>query len=104
MWASIPSATIVRPGTTFKANPNPIIVHPPTHLGKTTLTWHAPVASVEIHLGSAGGKLFAQGGHDGTAETGDWVSNNMVFYLQDATASKPTDQSATLAMLPVAVR
>ena len=104
MWASIPSATIVRPGTTFSADPNPIIVRSNPHVGKTMLRWHAPVDKVEIHLGSAGGKLFAAGGHDGNAETGVWVADNMTFYLQDATSPTPTDKSATLALLPVAVR
>ncbi|HWF46699.1 MAG TPA: hypothetical protein VG168_06820 [Bryobacteraceae bacterium] len=73
-------------------------------LGVTTLSWHAPVAKVEIHVSSPDGPLFAAGGSDGHAETGRWVTNNMTFYLQDATASKPAALSATLATLPVAVR
>lgn len=89
---------------TLRADPDPIIVHTTPQRGVTTLIWHAPVAKVEIHVGSPGGQLFAAGGSDGRAQTGPWVTNNMVFYLQDATAGKPTDGSATLAMLPVAIR
>lgn len=104
MWASIPSAAIIRAGTTFSANPNPIMVSATPRIGATTLSWHAPVAKVEIHLGSPDGKVFVSGGSDGHARTGPWVANNTIFYLQDATASNPTDRSATLAILPVAVR
>lgn len=104
MWADIPSATIIRSGTTFRANPDPIVVPRVPRVGVTTLSWSAPVAKIEIHVNSPDGKLFAAGASEGHAETGAWVTNNMTFYLQDATASKPTDQSATLALLPVAVR
>lgn len=94
----------MRPGVTFRADPDPIIVKTTPQLGTTTLIWHAPVAKVAIRLGSPDGKLFAGGGSDGRAPTGAWVTNNMTFYLQDGTAPNPTDRSATLAMLPVAVR
>jgi hypothetical protein len=73
-------------------------------MGTTTLSWQAPVAKVEIHVGSPDGTLFAAGGNQGLAETGPWVTDNMTFYLQDGTAAKPTDRSASLAILPVAVR
>ncbi|HEX4227390.1 MAG TPA: hypothetical protein VHZ07_01885 [Bryobacteraceae bacterium] len=104
MWATIPSATIIRPGTTFQANPNPIVVSTTPRVGATTLIWHAPVAKVEIHVGSPDGRLFVEGGSDGHATTGRSVTNNTIFYLQDATATKPTGRDAMLAILPVAVR
>ena len=104
MWAAIPKASIIRPGTTFSANPNPIRVPHSPFIGVTTLTWHAPVNKVEIHVGAPNGKLFAAGGIDGHAETGAWVTNGMTFFLQDATASDPAGRAATLAILPVAVQ
>jgi hypothetical protein len=102
--SGIPSATIIRPGTTFRADPDPIIAATAPGAGVTTLAWHVPVDKAEIHIGSPGGKLFAAGGRDGHAETGPWVTNNMIFYLQDATSGKSNDPSSTLATLPVAVR
>lgn len=104
MWAAIPTASIIRPGTTFSADPNPIKVSHPPFIGATTLVWHAPVNMVEIHVGSPNGKLFAAGGSDGRAQTGPWVTNNTLFYLQDATVGDAVSRSSTLAILPVAVR
>jgi hypothetical protein len=67
------------------ANPNPIsLVSGVT--GQTTIAWNTPESnSVEVHIGSATGTLFAQGGSTGSAQTGDWVANGMVFVLVDAT-------------------
>ena len=55
-------------------------------VGQTTITWNAPgSSSVEVHVGSATGTLFAAGGSTGSAATGDWVTNGMAFVLVDAT-------------------
>jgi hypothetical protein len=68
---------------TITANPNPA---PGETVGETTISWNAPgSASVEVHIGSAAGTLFAGGGSSGSAQTGEWVSNGMVFVLVDAT-------------------
>ncbi len=78
---------------TITANPNPA---PGTTLGETTISWSAPASSaVEVHIGSATGTLFAGGGSSGSAETGDWVTNGMVFVLVDASTH------AVLAMTTV---
>ena len=79
----------------FTANPNPILTSP---LGVTTLQWNAPTATtVEIHVGSPTGTLFAEGGSSGSAITGDWVTDGMVFYLQDVSGGKPLTSANTLA-------
>jgi hypothetical protein len=81
----------------FTANPNPIVTSP---LGVTTLLWNAPTATrVEIHVGSPTGPMFAAGSSVGSAATGDWVTDGMVFYLQDVSGGKPLTSANTLAKL-----
>ena len=81
----------------FTANPNPILTSP---IGATTLQWNAPMATtVEIHVGNPTGILFAEGGSTGSAMTGDWVIDGMVFYLQDVSGGKPLTSANTLATL-----
>ena len=85
----------------FTANPNPIPTPP---VGTTTLNWNAPTATtVEIHVGSPTGTLFAGGGSAGSAATGDWVTDGIVFYLQDVSGGKPLTPANTLAQLVVHV-
>ena len=63
------------------ASPNPI-TSCGEGLGITTLAWSAD-GNVEIRLDSADGKLFAQGGPEGSKETGNWVRDGMDFFLLD---------------------
>ena len=68
------------------ANPDPIEVAPGSSLGQTTISWNSPdSSSVEVHVGSGTGPLFAEGGPRGSSQTGDWVTNGMVFVLVDGT-------------------
>lgn len=68
-----------QPTITFAASPNPIQAGAPA---KTTLTWNAPgVARTEIRVGRADGPVMADGEASGSAETGDWVSDGLRFYL-----------------------
>jgi hypothetical protein len=86
----------------FSANPNPIIVASGGFLGSTLLQWDASgVGSVEIRVGSPTGILFAGGGASGSAQTGQWVSDGMTFYLQDTSGGKALSSANTLAMLVV---
>ena len=83
--------------TTFTASPNPIPVQYGQRFGVTTLHWNAPTAtSVQIRLGSPNGALFAAGTSQGSADTGQWVGEGSVFYLQDASNGNPTASSSTL--------
>lgn len=102
--SAAPAAVIVREGVTFTADPDPIVGQGAVKLGKTTLSWKTPVKGVQIRLGAPDGKLFVISGGAQQAETGDWVTNGMTFYLQDNTAINPTDASATLAKLTVVVK
>ncbi len=92
-------------GPAFTANPNPIAVSSGTVDGQTTLSWSAPGAQViEIHIGAVDGPLFTQEGNRGSAQTGPWVSDGTVFYLQDVTGGKPLTADFTLATVTVQVQ
>jgi hypothetical protein len=103
-------ATVIpsTPGTSgvlFGATPG--IAPDPSNTGvsTTSLYWNAPGTSgVEIHVGSADGPLFAAAGPNDFFETGDWVSDGMQFYLQNASAGNPTSPANTLAIATVDVQ
>ena len=81
------------------ASPNPVPANGATYVA-TTLTWSAPGATtVEVHVGSPSGALFAQSGSTGTMATGTWVTNGMIFYLQDVSGGKALIPQNTLATL-----
>jgi hypothetical protein len=83
---------------TLTANPDPL----PTGVDVTTLTWSAPASTlVEIHVGSATGTRFAEGGPSGSAATGAWASPGTAFYLIDSN-SRQTLTSLTLQAAPAA--
>lgn len=67
----------------FSANPNPIPLTAGTLVGKTTITWNAPGFSL-LQI-KAGGALFAGSlPASGAIDTGNWVSDGMVFALVDS--------------------
>jgi hypothetical protein len=58
--------------------------------GTATLTWSAPSATkIQIRVNSATGTEFDQGANAGTAVTGEWVHDGMLFYLQDVSSGVP---------------
>jgi uncharacterized protein (TIGR03437 family) len=87
-----------QPGVSFQASSNPIIVQPGAKSGVTTLYWSAPSTALftEVHVGSPNGPAFAAGGPLGNATTGNWVTEGMVFYLQDVSGGKPLTSANTL--------
>ena len=88
----------------IEANPNPIAVDFFTGVGATTLSWKSRgTEAVEVRVGAPHGDLFSRSGPDGSARTGDWVYNGMVFYLQDVTGGKPLCAENTLATVTAAV-
>jgi hypothetical protein len=77
---------------TFTANPNPI----PVAGQKTTLSWNAPGHnSLVIKIGNIA--MTGTVGTNGTADTGTWVTDGMVFTLID------TVTGATVSSLTVKV-
>ena len=78
--------------------PNPSLPTSVQAGGVGHLMWSAPgVSSVEIHVGSPAGTLFARGASNGSATTGNWVSNGLSFYLQNG--DQPLNRANTLAVL-----
>jgi hypothetical protein len=66
----------------------------------TTISWTASGQTwVEIHIGSPNGPLFASSLGPGSATTGPWVSNGMMFYLQNVTESLPLTAANTPGMV-----
>ncbi len=67
-------------------NPSTAIGGDPT----VTVAWSAPatVSAIEIRIGSPSGPLFTQNLPSGTMTTGPWVTDGMLFYLQDITPPK----------------
>jgi hypothetical protein len=86
------AASKSRPGVAFTATPSPIRVCDGSGLGVTALSWKAPNATVtEVHVNAPDGPLLARAGAEGKTTTHKWVTEAMVFYLQDVSGgAKPT--------------
>jgi hypothetical protein len=86
------------------ASPNPAI-HTANGDAIITISWNAPsgVTAVEIRVGAPNGPFFTSGGPAGSAVTGPWVSNGMIFYLQDASNGN-AGNAATLGITAVTVQ
>lgn len=53
-------------------------------LGQTTLHWKVEgISTIEVHVSKPDGPLFALSGPVGSADTGLWVRDDMIFYLVD---------------------
>jgi hypothetical protein len=89
---------------TITANPNPA-THTSNGDAITTISWNAPVGvtTVEIHLFSPTGPLFADGGPTGSAPTGPWVGNGLMFFLQNTSNGLPLAAANTLGTVTVTV-
>jgi hypothetical protein len=89
---------------TLTAHPNPIRVSDRFAAGTTTLSWEAVGASaIEVRVNAADGPLLCQGHAVGRCSTGVWVTDGMVFYLQDASDGLPDTSARTLAVARVRV-
>lgn len=88
--------------STLSASPNPIPVDAGATAGTTTISWNAPNSSViEIHVNSPDGPIFTHNVNSGSMATENWVTNGMVFYLQDVSGGQPLVSAFTLATLTV---
>lgn len=98
----------MKPSGIIRAYPNPIHVSDafegPFPLAQTTLSWdsHATDA-VEVHVDSPSGPLLAYSGPSGSTQTGPWVRDGMVFYLQNVSGELARTSSYTLATVQVGV-
>jgi hypothetical protein len=90
-------------GASLTASPNPASTTPGV-AAQVTLTWSAPSATViEIHVGSPSGPLFTHNVNSGSMQTGTWVTNGLVFYLQDVSLGQALTSTYTLATVTVTV-
>ena len=79
------------------ASPSMVLVSDRFPYGVTTLSWTSVGAeTVEVHVGTPDGPLFSRTGPSGSATTGKWVADGMVFYLQDVSGGKPLTLANTL--------
>jgi glycosyltransferase involved in cell wall biosynthesis len=86
------------------AFPNPTPDSGRSGMGATTLSWISlRTEAVEVRLGAPDGPLFNRSGPYGSAATGDWVHDGMVFYLQDVSGGKPLTPANTLDVIQVRV-
>jgi hypothetical protein len=70
----------------------------------TTLTWSSRQGTqIEIRVGAPDGALFAKPSQDGASQTGKWVADRTVFFMQDVTGGKPLTAENTIATAVVRV-
>src|SRR5207253_7635950 len=82
---------------TLKATPNPIQVCDNSGLGITTISYEFPEQySVEIHVNSPSGDLFAKPSASGSQATRKWVTDGMVFFLQDVSDGRSLTPENTI--------
>ena len=67
--------------------------------GDSTLTMNAgsTVSFVEVHVGSPDGPLFYAGSGTGSVTASGWVTDGLVFYLQDVSNHQPLISANTIA-------
>jgi len=67
-------------------------------LGVATLAWtSAGAKTVEVRVDAPDGPLLCRGGSSGSAATGAWVRDGMVFFLQDVSGGNQLPAGHTLA-------
>ena len=67
------------------ARPNPVPISDESPESVTSLSWSARgTQAVEVRVGAPDGPLFSRSAADGSARTGNWLVDGMVFCLQDA--------------------
>jgi peptidoglycan/LPS O-acetylase OafA/YrhL len=85
------------------ANPNPVKITEAAGLGVTTLSWSSS-KEVEVHVNSPSGALFTRRGPGSYSRpTGPWVTDGMVFYLQNVSDGLPLTPENTLGTVTVSV-
>jgi hypothetical protein len=75
------------PPATLTANPNPITLPPGATEGQTTLSWNAPGYS-QLVIRVNGNDVTGTLGTSGSTDTGDYVTDGMIFSLVDLGSGK----------------
>jgi lysyl endopeptidase len=92
--------------SSITANPNPIVPAAGQTLGSTMLTWQAAgVTAVQVRVGSPSGPpMTGFEAPTGSAQTGIWVADGTVFYLQNASDGNAEGAAKTIAVVRVFLR
>lgn len=97
-----PGASAARPLLT--ATPGRAVVCDGSGLAVVTVSWSVPAGdAVDVRVGGPSGPLLARRSGSGSAETGKWVTDGTVFYLQDVSGGLPPTAANTLATATVRV-
>jgi hypothetical protein len=89
---------------TLTATPRRAVVCDGSGLAVVSVSWSVPEGvAVEVHVGDPAGPLFSNRLGSGSADTGKWVTDGTVFYLQDASPGRPLSAASTLATATVHV-
>ena len=100
--ATVDANTAGRAGVILGATPGLVPDPANTGRGTATLFWNAPGSSaVEVRVNSPDGPLFAREGPVGSRSSGNWITDGMRFYLQDASSADSTSAANTLAVATV---
>ena len=84
--------------------PDPILVSPGQIVGSATVSWNTGGPSAaQIRVGSTNGALLGTVGEMGSTQTGPWVSNGLVFYLEDTSGKVLATATAHLATSTIAL-
>jgi hypothetical protein len=85
-------------------NPAPPCARYP-HLAAITVSWTVSrIDTLEVRVGTPDGLLLSRAHASGTVTTGEWVSDGMLFYLQDVSGGAPLTLAHTLDAVSVALR
>jgi hypothetical protein len=97
------ATSAVTDGVTFYLTPNPDTGS--GGLGTVNVVWNCPstVQYVEVHIGTPSGPLFTVNGGVGSMMTNAWVTDGMIFYLQDVTYPKNTATRTAANTLATAI-
>ncbi|MFN0105211.1 MAG: lactonase family protein [Bryobacteraceae bacterium] len=94
----------VKPGVTFWATNNPATAGA-NGRAQLTLAWNAPgTTELDIRVGGPNGVSMGLHPRYGIAATGPWVSDGIMFYLQDVSGGKPLTAENTLGTVRASVR
>ena len=84
------------------ARPNPVFLADESAGSVTTLSWSAEGAeAVEVRVDAPDGQLFSRSLPEGSKQTGPWLVDGMVFYLQDVSSGNGLTSSDTLATVRI---
>ncbi len=87
------------------ANPNPIDVSDVSDAGVTTFKWKTFFTeTIELRIDSPDGPVIHSGKRSGSFTTGNWISNDMAFFLQDASSSTRSATSNTISTVVLKIR